>query len=156
MALSKKSRIVQEYLLKFGLKIEVVEFSESTKTAQEAADAIGCEIGQIVKSLIFRNSKNQGLLFLVSGKNNLNVDKVARDLKIEFKKADADFVKEVTGFSIGGVPPVAHQTKMDTYIDQDLLEYNEIWAAAGMPFSVFKLDSRMLQPLTDGKVIKVN
>jgi prolyl-tRNA editing enzyme YbaK/EbsC (Cys-tRNA(Pro) deacylase) len=121
MALSKKSRIVQEYLLKFGLKIEVVVFSESTKTAQEAADAIGCEIGQIVKSLIFRNSKNQGLLFLVSGKNNLNVDKVARNLKIEFKKADADFVKEVTGFSIGGVPPVAHQTKMDTYIDQDLL-----------------------------------
>lgn len=156
MALSKKCKIVQDYLFKFGLKIEVVEFSESTKTAQEAADAIGCEIGQIAKSLIFKNSKGQGLLFLVSGKNNLNVDKVSRDLKIDFKKADADFVKEVTGFSIGGVPPVAHQTKMDTFIDQDLLEYSEIWAAAGMPFAVFKLESRMLQPLTDGKIIKVN
>ncbi len=156
MALSKKSKIVQDYLLKFGHKIEVVEFPESTKTAQEAADAIGCEIGQIVKSLIFKNKKEQGLLFLVSGKNNLNVDKVARDLKIEIKKADADFVKEVTGFSIGGVPPVAHQTRLETYIDQDLLEYGEVWAAAGMPFSVFKLESRMLQPLTNGKVIQMN
>ncbi len=155
MALSKKSKIVQDYLLKFGLKIEVVEFSESTKTAQEAADAIGCEIGQIVKSLIFRN-KDQGLLFLVSGKNSLNVDRVARELKIEIKKADADFVKEVTGFTIGGVPPVAHQTKLETYIDQDLLGYSEVWAAAGMPFAVFKLESRMLQPLTNGKIIKLN
>ena len=155
MALSKKSKIVQDHLLKFGLKTEVVEFSESTKTAQEAADAIGCEIGQIVKSLVFRN-KDQGLLFLVSGKNNLNVDRVSRDLRIEIKKADADFVKEKTGFSIGGVPPVAHQTKLETYIDQDLLAYNEVWAAAGMPFAVFCLESRMLQPLTNGKIIKIN
>ena len=155
MALSKKSKIVQDHLLKFGLKTEVVEFSESTKTAQEAADAIGCEIGQIVKSLVFRN-KDQGLLFLVSGKNNLNVDRVSRDLRIEIKKADADFVKEKTGFSIGGVPPVAHQTKLETYIDQDLLTYSEVWAAAGMPFAVFRLESRMLQPLTNGKIIKIN
>jgi prolyl-tRNA editing enzyme YbaK/EbsC (Cys-tRNA(Pro) deacylase) len=155
MALSKKSKIVQDHLLKFGLKTDVVEFSESTKTAQEAADAIGCEIGQIVKSLVFRN-KDQGLLFLVSGKNNLNVDRVSRDLRIEIKKADAEFVKEKTGFSIGGVPPVAHQTKLETYIDQDLLAYNEVWAAAGMPFAVFRLESRMLQPLTNGKIIKIN
>jgi len=155
MALSKKSKIVQDYLLKFGLKVDILEYSESTKTAQEAANAIGCEIGQIVKSLVFR-SKDKGLLFLVSGKNNLNVDKVARELRIEIQKADADFVKTVTGFAIGGVPPVAHDTKMETYIDQDLLEYDEVWAAAGMPFSVFRLESRMLQPLTNGQVIAVN
>jgi prolyl-tRNA editing enzyme YbaK/EbsC (Cys-tRNA(Pro) deacylase) len=155
MALSKKSKIVQDYLLQFGLKVDILEYSESTKTAQEAANAIGCEIGQIVKSLVFRN-KDQGLLFLVSGKNNLNVEKVASELKIEIKKADADFVKKVTGFSIGGVPPVAHETKMETYIDQDLLDYDEVWAAAGMPFSVFRLESRMLQPLTNGTVIAVN
>ncbi|MDK2980737.1 MAG: hypothetical protein PWQ55_1084 [Chloroflexota bacterium] len=155
MALSKKSKIVQDYLLKFGLKVDILEYSESTKTAQEAANAIGCEIGQIVKSLVFRN-KDKGLLFLVSGKNNLNVEKVARELKIEIQKADADFVKTVTGFSIGGVPPVAHETKMETYIDQDLLAYDEVWAAAGMPFSVFRLESRMLQPLTNGTVISVN
>ena len=154
MALSKKSKIVQEYLLKFGMKLEVVEYDESTKTAQEAADAIGCEIGQIVKSLVFK-SKNQPILFLVSGKNKLNVDKVSKELKIEIKKADASFVKEATGFSIGGIPPVAHQTTMDTFIDQDLLDYKEVWAAAGMPFSVFRLESRMLQPLTNGKVIQV-
>jgi prolyl-tRNA editing enzyme YbaK/EbsC (Cys-tRNA(Pro) deacylase) len=155
MALSKKSRLVQDHLLKFGLKVDIVEYSESTKTAQEAADAIGCELGQIVKSLVFRNNKDQGLLFLVSGNNKLNVDKVGRELKIEIKKADADFVKKVTGFSIGGVPPVAHETHLETYIDQDLLAYNEVWAAAGMPFSVFRLESRMLQPLTNGKVIAV-
>jgi prolyl-tRNA editing enzyme YbaK/EbsC (Cys-tRNA(Pro) deacylase) len=154
MALSKKSKIVHKYLQKFGLKLEVVEFEESTKTAQEAANAIGCEIGQIVKSLIFRN-KDQGLLFLVSGKNKLDTNKVARELKIDLKKADAQFVKEVTGFSIGGVPPVAHENKLETYIDEDLLEYQDVWAAAGMPFSVFRLESRMLQPLTNGKVISV-
>ncbi len=96
------------------------------------------------------------MLFLVSGKNNLDTNKVSRELKIEIKKADAEFVKEATGFSIGGVPPVAHKTKLETYIDQDLLEYKEVWAAAGMPFSVFRLESRMLLPLTNGKVIKVN
>ena len=155
MALSKKSKIVQDYLLQFGLKVDILEYSESTKTAQEAADAIGCEIGQIVKSLVF-NSNDKGLLFLVSGKNKLNVDKVARELKIEIKKADADFVKKISGFSIGGIPPVAHETKMETYIDQDLLAYADVWAAAGMPFSVFRLESRMLQPLTNGQVIAVS
>ena len=154
MTLSKKSKIVQQYLSKFGLQLEVVEYAESTKTAQQAADAIGCELGQIAKSLVFK-SKDQPILFLVSGKNKLNVEKVSKALKIEIKKADASFVKEATGFSIGGIPPVAHQTKMDTYIDQDLLGYKEVWAAAGMPFSVFKLESRMLQPLTNGKVIEV-
>jgi prolyl-tRNA editing enzyme YbaK/EbsC (Cys-tRNA(Pro) deacylase) len=154
MALSKKSKIVQQYLSKFGLQLEVVEYAESTKTAQEAADAIGCELGQIVKSLVFK-SKEQPILFLVSGKNKLNVEKVSQALKIEVKKADASFVKEATGFSIGGIPPVAHETKMDTYIDQDLLAYKDVWAAAGMPFSVFRLESRMLQPLTNGKVIDV-
>ena len=154
MALSKKSKIVQQYLSKFGLQLEVVEYAESTKTAQEAADAIGCELGQIVKSLVFK-SKDQPILFLVSGKNKLDVEKVSKALKIEIKKADASFVKEATGFSIGGIPPVAHETKMDTYIDQDLLDYKDVWAAAGMPFSVFRLESRMLQPLTNGKVIEV-
>ena len=155
MALSKKSKLVQDYLLQFGHKVDILEYSESTKTAQEAATAIGCEIGQIVKSLVF-NSNGKGLLFLVSGNNKLDVEKVARELRIEIKKADADFVKKVTGFSIGGVPPVAHETKMETYIDQDLLAYDEVWAAAGMPFSVFRLESRMLQPLTNGKGIAVN
>ncbi len=155
MALSKKSRIVQDYLSKFGLRLEVVEFSESTKTAQEAATAIGCEIGQIVKSLVFKN-KNKAVLFLVSGKNKLDVNKVSRELRLEIKKADASFVKEATGFSIGGIPPVAHQTQLDTYIDQDLLEYKEVWAAAGMPYSVFRLESRMLQPLTNGQIVQVH
>ncbi len=155
MAFSKKSRIVQEYLLRFGLRLEIFEFSESTKTAQQAADAIGCELGQIVKSLVFRD-RDQALLFLVSGKNTLDVKKISREQKLDISKADADFVKDTTGFSIGGVPPVAHKTKLTTYIDQDLLGYKDVWAAAGTPFSVFRLESRMLQPLTDGKPIKVN
>lgn len=155
MALSKKSRIVQQHLSKFGLKLEVVEFAESTKTAQEAANAIGCEIGQIVKSLVFKN-KNKAVLFLVSGNNKLDVNKVSHEQRMKIKKADASFVKEATGFSIGGIPPVAHQNTLETYIDKDLLEYKDVWAAAGMPFSVFRLESRMLAPLTNGKIIKVN
>ena len=154
MALPKKSRIIQDYLTQFGLRLEVLEFEESTKTAQEAANAIGCEIGQIVKSLIFKH-KDQALLFLVSGKNNLDVNKVCRDQKLDLKKADADYVKAVTGFAIGGVPPIAHARPLDTFIDQDLLGYQDVWAAAGTPNAVFRLESRTLQPLTNGQVIKV-
>jgi len=155
MSLSKNSQIVQDYLSQFGLQLEVVELKDNTKTAQEAADAIGCEIGQIVKSLIFTH-ENRPLLFLVSGKNSLDVAKVSKELNIEIKKADAGFIKDVTGFSIGGVPPIAHKTKIDTYIDEALMEFEVVWAAAGMPFSVFKLESKILPTLTNGRIIKVN
>ena len=154
MELSKNSQKVQDYLNTFGINLEVVELAESTRTAQEAASAAGCEVGQIVKSLVFR-SGDEALLFLVSGKNQLDTRKVSQDIGKTISKADADFAKEKTGFAIGGVPPVAHASRIETYIDQDLLTYAEVWAAAGTPHAVFKLKSNDLPRLTGGKVIAV-
>lgn len=154
MQLSKNSQKVQDYLNSFGLKLEVVELAESTRTAQEAASAAGCEVGQIVKSLVFRSGE-EALLFLVSGKNQLDTHKVSQVIGKTISKADAIFVKEKTGYTIGGVPPVAHVTPIETYIDQDLLDYEEVWAAAGTPHAVFRLKSKDLPNLTGGKVIEV-
>lgn len=154
MELSKKSQLVQQVLEQHHLALEVVELDASTRTAQEAADAVGCEIGQICKSLVFR-SADTPLLFLVSGKNQLHVSKVSALLGFPLEKADAAFTREKTGFAIGGIPPVAHAISIQTYIDSTLLSYAEIWAAAGTPHSVFKLESRHLLDLTGGQVIDV-
>lgn len=154
MPLSEKSQLVQRALEQHHLALEVVEMNDSTRTAQDAAAAVGCEIGQICKSLIFR-SGDSPLLFLVSGKNQLNVARVSAALGFPLEKADAAFTKEKTGFAIGGIPPLAHASPITTYIDRTLLEYPEIWAAAGTPHAVFKLESCMLLTLTGGKIIDV-
>lgn len=154
MTLSEKPQLVQQALEQYHLFLQVVELDASTRTSQEAADAVGCEIGQICKSLVFR-SGDIPLLFLVSGKNQLNVAKVSSNLGLPLEKADAAFTKEKTGFAIGGIPPVAHISPIQTYIDRTLLEYPEIWAAAGTPHAVFKLESHLLLTLTGGTVIDV-
>ena len=154
MTLSKNSAKVQAYLDQFGLKLEVQELSQSTCTAQDAADAVGCKLGQIVKSLVFR-SGSAPLLFLVSGKNQLNLKKVSEMLNIELEKADADFAREQTGFPIGGVPPVAHEKPMEVFIDQDLLDYEDVWAAAGTPNAVFRIKSKDLPLITNGRTLDV-
>ena len=154
MQLSKNSQKVQEYLNNFGLKINVLELTESTRTAQEAAIAAGCEVGQIVKSLVFRSGED-ALMFLVSGKNQLDVKKVEGLIGKEISKADADFVKQKTGYVIGGVPPVAFSSPIDTFIDKDLLKYEAVWAAAGTPHAIFQIKSNDLPRLTGGKVIAV-
>ena len=154
MTLSEKSQLVQQALERHHLSLEVVELNASTRTAQDAATAVGCELGQICKSLVFR-SGDTPILFLVSGKNQLNVAKVSIDLGLPLEKADADFTREKTGFAIGGIPPVAHITPIATYIDRTLLDYSEIWAAAGTPHAVFKLESHLLLTLTGGTVIDV-
>ncbi len=154
MQLSKYSIKVQSFLNQLGLELEVKELAQSTRTAQEAADAIGCALGQIVKSLVFRSGRIP-LLFLVSGKNQLNVKKVADELGIEIEKADADFAREQSGFPIGGVPPVAHTQPMEIYIDRDLMDYEDLWAAAGTPNSVFCIKSKDLPRITNGRLIDV-
>ena len=152
MALSTSCQKVQDYLNSYNLKLEVQELSKSTRTAQQAADAVGCAVGQIVKSLIFRTA-DQPLLFLVSGKNQLDVNKVGTALNFQFQKADACFVREKSGYAIGGVPPVAHAFPMEVFIDRDLMEYDEVWAAAGTPNAVFRLKSNDLPRITSGRVI---
>jgi len=154
MGQSHASQRVQDYLNQFDLDLEVKKFPASTRTAQDAADAIGCTIGQIVKSLIFR-SDEKPLLFLVSGDNRLDVSKVSRDLDISIEKANAQFVRDKSGYAIGGVPPVAHSEKMEVYIDRDLLSFEEVWAAAGTPHTVFRLNSNNLTRITDGQIIDV-
>ncbi len=154
MELSKHSKKVQEYLNKFDLDLEVLELPGSTRTAVDAANAIGCAVGQIVKSLIFKTD-DKPILILVSGDNQLDTKKFENENSLSLEKADAKFVKERTGFSIGGVPPAGHKEQFITFIDEDLLQYDEIWAAAGMPFSVFKIESKHLQKVTNGKIIKV-
>ena len=151
--MSSTSR-VKEALEAAGLATRVVEFPQTTRTAADAAKAIGCEVGQIVKSLVFRVG-NDPLLILASGTNRVNEGAVAITIGAKIAKADADFVRERTGFVIGGVPPVGHLAPIRTLIDEDLLRFERIWAAAGTPNSVFELTAADLPRLTGGTVLRI-
>jgi len=154
--LSPPARRVQEALHALGLTCQVVELPASTRTAPEAAAAVGCSVGQIVKSLIFRGQQSgQAVLALVSGANRVNEQTLTALLGEPVGKADADFVREQTGFAIGGVPPLAHAHPLRTFIDEDLLQYEEIWAAAGTPNAVFCFRSADLLRMTGGQVTQV-
>ncbi|MGW8318084.1 MAG: YbaK/EbsC family protein [Candidatus Promineifilaceae bacterium] len=138
-----------------GLEVEVVEFEETTRTADEAAAAIGCQVGQIVKSLLFV-ADDEPVVTLVSGANRLDIRKLAALRGVErgeVKRADADTVKIATGFSIGGVPPFGHQTALPVYVDEDLTSYERVWAAAGTPFAVFSISSGDLVDASQGRVV---
>ena len=154
--LKKSAEKVQATLNKFGYELNVVELPNSTRTAQEAANAIGCTVSQIAKSLIFKGQTSQNpILIIASGTNRVNEKAIKKYVGEELEKADADFVSEHTGFVIGGVPPVGHKTPIATYIDEDLLQYDEIWAAAGTPNAVFKLTPQILVEITQGSIISV-
>jgi prolyl-tRNA editing enzyme YbaK/EbsC (Cys-tRNA(Pro) deacylase) len=154
--LSSSVRRVQAALDQYGLGFKVVEMPQSTRTAEEAADAVGCRVGQIVKSMIFKGSVLQrAILVATSGANRVHEKKVGEFISEKLMRADPEFVREQTGFAIGGVAPVGHIQPVLTLIDQDLLQYDEIWAAAGTPKTVFKLTPQDLQKITNGKVIPV-
>lgn len=154
--LKKSAQAVQNTLNQLGLDLVVKEFPESTRTAPQAADAIGCQVGQIAKSLIFKGIiTGEPILIIASGKNRVNEKSIAIHCGQQLEKATADFVLEHTGFAIGGIPPVGHSKTITTFIDQDLMAYKEIWAAAGTANAVFKLGPRDLLQITRGKVISV-
>ena len=154
--ISPSARKVQEALIEHGVTCQVVEMPQSTRTADDAARAAGCRVGQIVKSLIFRGKKTQQpILVATSGANRVDEKRIAAHISEPLAKADADFVREKTGFAIGGVPPVAHAQRIRILIDEDLLQYDEIWAAAGTPQAIFKLSPAELQKITAGQVISV-
>ena len=154
--LSPSARRVQEALSALGFSLQVVELPASTRTAVEAAQAVGCDVGQIVKSLLFKGERsNRPILILVSGANRVDLEKIALLVSEPLGKADADFVRQHTGFAIGGVPPLGHTETLDTYIDTDLLQYALIWAAAGTPNAVFSLSPADLPAMTHGRVIEV-
>lgn len=153
--LSKSAQRVQAALEAHGLSLSVVEFPESTRTSQEAADAIGCELGQIAKTLVFKKQSGAPVLIIASGSNRVNEKAIKALLGEKIEKADADYVLEHTGFVIGGIPPVGHTEKMETLIDEDLLGYEAVWAAAGTPHAVFSLKPSELVEITGGKVAAV-
>ena len=152
--LSPSARRVQEALEGLGVASRVTEMSATTRSAQDAARAVGCEVGQIVKSLVFKGAASQkGILVAASGANRVNEKALSRLLNEPILKADADFVRQTTGFAIGGVPPVGHLQPLTVFIDEDLFRYADIWAAAGTPQAVFKLTPQELQKITNGQVI---
>lgn len=147
---------VQEELNKYGLELNVIEMKESTRTAQEAAETIGCQAGQIAKSLIFKGKQtNNPILVIASGTNRVNEKKIKEYIGESIVRPDAAYVLEKTGYAIGGIPPVGHKTNMNCFIDEDLLQYDEIWAAAGTPLAVFQLTPKILTDITQGKVISL-
>lgn len=155
--LSDSAQRVQDILAAHGVTGRVVELPDSTRTAQQAAEAIGCDVSQIVKSLLFKTREEERpVLILTSGSNRVDLKKVGRALDVTIVKADADFVRDRTGFAIGGVPPVGHIDPPITCIDEDLLQHEEIWAAAGTPFAVFRLTPDELLEIAPGQVLAVS
>ncbi len=155
-SLSASAKKVQESLRALGLQCKVVELPGSTRTSAEAASAVGCGVEQIAKSLVFQGkTSGKPIMVIASGSNRVS-EKKLRHLVLEpVKKADAEFVRLHTGFAIGGVAPLGHPHPIDIYIDQDLLRYDQIWAAAGTPHAVFKLAPSDLILMTKGKPVNI-
>lgn len=157
--LSSSAQKVQDTLQSLGSNLQVIEFEQTTRTSTEAAQAVGCDVGQIAKSLIFKGKQSgKAILIIASGANRVDEKKIRALAGEKVEKPNADFVREQTGFVIGGVPPVGHAQKLETLIDEDLMKFDEIWGAAGTPNAVFKLAPQDLVKMTDGRVadIKVN
>jgi prolyl-tRNA editing enzyme YbaK/EbsC (Cys-tRNA(Pro) deacylase) len=156
MALSPSAQRVQDALVELGTQLKVRELPSSTRTASEAAQAVGCALGQIVKSLVFRGvTSGQALLVETSGANRVSEARLAQHLGEPVRMAGAEFVRMQTGFAIGGVPPLAHANAIRTFIDRDLMNYDEIWAAAGTPQALFALTPEQLVDITGGQVIEL-
>lgn len=144
-------RRVADALAQLGIQVEITEFAESTRTAEEAAAAVNSTVGQIVKSLVFLTGE-QPVLAMVSGANRVDTAKLAQAAGCSISRANADLVRAATGFSIGGVPPVGHSTPLATFLDRDLLRYPLVWAAAGTPNAVFPIAPDELQRITEATV----
>jgi len=142
---------------RLGISTEIIEMPDSTRTAQEAARACGCDVAQIVKSLIFKGSQSgRPLLLLVSGANRVDERVAAEAIGEAFRRADADFVRETTGYAIGGIPPFGHDRPLRTYMDRELLGFDVVWAAAGTPRTIMRLKPASLLEATRAQLIAVH
>jgi prolyl-tRNA editing enzyme YbaK/EbsC (Cys-tRNA(Pro) deacylase) len=153
--LSSGAQQFQDNLIDRGYSNKVVEMPESTRTSAEAAAAIGCSVAQIAKSIIFKSDQNDSaiaVMVVASGINRVDETKVQALIGHPVHKADADFVLQQTGFAIGGVPPTGHDHPVKILIDEDLMQFSEIWAAAGSPRAVFQLTPAQLVKMTTGTV----
>jgi len=152
-SLKSSAQKVQDALAAAGFTNQVVELPDSTRTSAEAAAAVGCAVEQIAKSLVFRGKQSgAAILVIASGGNRVDEKKLKALAGENISKPDADFVREQTGFVIGGVPPIGHAQPLRTFIDRDLWRYQEIWAAAGHPNAVFRLTPDELVAMTGGAV----
>jgi prolyl-tRNA editing enzyme YbaK/EbsC (Cys-tRNA(Pro) deacylase) len=156
MPLTPAAQRVSDALRLKGYAGEVLELAVSTRSAADAARAVGCDVARIVKSLVFRGAATgEPILVLTSGANR--VDEAALGIRVgeRFERADADFVRARTGYAIGGVPPLGHANPMRTLIDRDLMSHATIWAAAGTPSAVFEISPQDLARLTGGEILQV-
>jgi len=154
--LSPSPQKVQDVLKALGFANQVVELKVTTRTSADAAQAVGCQVEQIAKSIIFKGKQTQKpILVIASGPNRVNEKRIEELISEPLGKADADYVRKHTGFVIGGVPPIGHLEKLEIFIDEDLLKLDEIWAAAGSPNAVFKLAPSELIKMTGGRVVSI-
>jgi prolyl-tRNA editing enzyme YbaK/EbsC (Cys-tRNA(Pro) deacylase) len=148
---------VRSALAAAGVEAQVVELPQSTRSAGEAAEAIGCRVEQIAKSVVFRRLEGDApVLVIASGPNRVDEARVAAHLGSAIAKADADYVRRTTGFAIGGVPPLGHSSALRTLIDRDLLDLEVIWVAAGSPHAVVSLAPQQLVSATGGEVLSIS
>ncbi len=154
--LPKSARRVEQAVGDLGLAARIVCHAVTSRTAEDAAAACQCDVGQIIKSMIFQGKESGApYLILVSGRNRVNEKAVTKVVGEPLTRPDAKFVREVTGYAIGGIPPVGHATRLITFLDEDLLVFQTAWGAAGTPECVMELDVRALQKATDAEVISV-
>lgn len=155
MPLKPSAQRVQDALAAAGFPNLVVELPGSARTAADAAAAVGCEVAQIVKSLVFRAASGRAVLVVASGAHRVDEARVAAELGEPIGRADAEWVRSETGFAIGGVPPLGHAKALVTLVDEALLAHAELWAAAGHPHAVFRLTPDELVRMTGGRVARV-
>lgn len=154
--LSNSSQRVQAALEAAGLQVDVIEMPRTTRTAEEAAQTIGCIVGQIAKSILFRGAvTGKPVLVIASGVNRINEKQIAKSAGERVEKGTAGFARSATGYAIGGIPPVGFRSHIETWIDEDLLKYGEVWAAAGTPNTVFRINPALLPLLTGGQVARI-
>ena len=153
--LSSSAQRVSDFLESKGHSLKVTELPDTTRTAQDAANALNCKVAQIAKSIIFKDENDNPILVIASGSNLIDVDKIMKLTGLKLFKANGKFVKNSTGYAIGGIPPVAHTQKIKTFLDPDLKQYDLIWAAAGTPHAVFSLTTEELAQLTQGEYIEL-
>ena len=147
---------VDKILRTFDPSMSVIVLENSARTAPEAASSLGCEVGAIVKSLLFK-TENRFTLFLVAGDKKASLNKIKKTLNIkDASMASADEVKDITGFTIGGVSPVGHLNKVNIFIDKSLERFADLYAAAGHPNCVFKIDYSNLQKITQGLIKEIS
>jgi prolyl-tRNA editing enzyme YbaK/EbsC (Cys-tRNA(Pro) deacylase) len=152
--LPRGARRVRTALLELGLPGEIHRLADSTRTAPEAAAAVGCELGAIVKSLVMRGVTSRApVLALVSGDNRADVTLIEAAVDEPVERPDAQYVRDVTGYAIGGIPPVGHPDRVRTVMDEDLLRFETVWAAAGHPHAVFPIAPAELAKAADALVL---